>query len=96
MQKNMNAKQPPRADLKITDNEVKCRTGFPSLNSLLSYVFIVCDGDYAFILKRSSSLTWFEEWFMHLKYKWGRTLSPFWDAEKVYGSKRRVLMRVVA
>jgi hypothetical protein len=92
----MNAKQPPSADLKITDDEVKCRTGFPSLNSLLSYVFIVCDGDYAFILKRSSSLTWFEEWFMHLKYKWGRTLSPFWDAEKVYGSKRRVLMRVVA
>ena len=96
MQKNMNAKQPPRVDLKITDDEIKSPTGFPSLNSLLSYVFIVCDGDYALILKRSSSLMWFEEWFMHLEYKWGRTLSRYWDAEKVYGAKRRVLMRVVA
>jgi hypothetical protein len=96
MQKNMNAKQPPRVDLKITDDEVKRRTGFPSLSGLLSYVFIVCDGDYALILKQSSSLTWFEEWFMHLEYKLGRTLSRYWDAEKVYGPKHRVLMRVVA
>jgi hypothetical protein len=82
MQKKMNANQPPRVDLKITDDEVKCRTGFNSLNSLLSYVFIMCDEDYALILKQSSSLTLFEEWFIHLEYKWGRTLSWYWDAEK--------------
>ena len=33
---------------------------------------------------------------MHLEYNWGRRFLQYWDAEKVYGPKHHVLMRVVA
>ena len=75
---------------------VKRRTGFPDLSGLLSYIFVVCNGGVSLISKRESSLTWFEEWFMHFEYKWGRTLNRYWDAMKVYGPKREILMKIVA
>ena len=57
----------PSVGLDVSDDEVKWRTGFPHLSGLLLYIFVVCDGDVALMLKRESSLTWFEEWFMHLE-----------------------------
>jgi len=33
---------------------------------------------------------------MHFEYKWGQTLSQYWDAEETYGPKRHILMKVVA
>jgi hypothetical protein len=36
---------------------------------------------------QESSLTWFEECFMHFEYKWGRTLTRYWDAKAVHGPK---------
>jgi hypothetical protein len=56
----------------------------------------VCDGDVALVLKRESSLTWFEEWFMHFEYKWGRTLTRYRDAKMIYGPKREILKKIVA
>ena len=92
----MVAHSPPQVDLTVRDDEVKRRTGFPTLSDLLLYVFVVCDGNVATVLKRTSSLTWFEEWFMHFEYKWGQTLTQYWDAEETYGPKRCILMKVVA
>jgi len=86
----------PIVDLKISDEEVKRRTGFPSLSVLLTYIFVVCDGDMMSIMKRNTSLTWFEEWFLHFEYKWGRTLARLWDAAVVYGPIRRDIQRAIA
>jgi hypothetical protein len=77
----------PTVGLDISDNEVKQRTGFPDLSGLLLYIFVVCDGDVALTLKQESSLTWFEEWFMHFEYKRGRTSTRYWDAKKGLWSK---------
>lgn len=67
----MNTSSEPKVDLTIDDDEVKRRTGFLSRDIMLIYIFIVCNGDVNVILSRSTSLTWFEEWFAHLEYKWG-------------------------
>jgi hypothetical protein len=48
------------------------------------------------MLRQESSLTWFEEWFMHSEYKWGRTLTRYWDTKKLYGPKQGILTRIVA
>ena len=86
----------PSVGLNVLDNEVEWRTGFLNLSGLLYCIFVVWDGDVALMLKRVSSLTWFEEWFMHFEYKWGRTLIRYWDATKVYGPKRGTLIKIVA
>jgi len=39
---------------------------------------------------------WFEEWFLHFEYKWGRTLARLWDAAVVYGPIRRDIQRAIA
>ena len=56
----------PIVDLTISDKEVFRRTGFASLSALLAYIFVVTNSDIDKILHRVSSLTWFEEWFLHL------------------------------
>mmetsp|Transcript_2837 Transcript_2837/g.5151 ORF Transcript_2837/g.5151 Transcript_2837/m.5151 type:complete len:263 (-) Transcript_2837:324-1112(-) len=92
--RNMTADQLPVADLNLSDDEVQRRTGFPTLFALLTYLFIVCDGDVELLQQRNSSLTWFEEWFMHFEYKWGRTLTRLWDVEKLYGPNRHIIGKV--
>ena len=90
------ARDPPKVDLSISDDEVKRRTGFPGLQTLLAYIIIVCNGDISIVLERNTSLTWFEEWFLHFEYKWGRTLTRLWDIEKAYGPNRRFVRRLIA
>jgi hypothetical protein len=58
--RTMAAHSPPQVDLTVRDDEVKRRNGFPTLSSLLLYVFVVCDDNVASVLKRASPLTWFE------------------------------------
>jgi len=55
----------------ISDGEVKCRTGFISKFVLLAFVFIVCNGDTDLVMKRETSLTWFEEWILYFQWIWG-------------------------
>ena len=75
----------PIVDLRMRDSEVKRRTGFRSKEVLLSYIFVVCDGDIKTVQMRSSSLTWFEEWFMHFEHEWGRTTTRWEDVIAVFG-----------
>ncbi len=75
--RKMNVHNTPSVGLEVTNDEVKRRTGFPDLSGLLLYIFVVCNGDISLIMKQESSLTWFEEWFMHYEYKWGRTLNRY-------------------
>ena len=64
----------------IADDEIKRRTGFPTEGAMLAYVFIVCNGDAQLVRQRCSSLTWYEEWFFHFEFEWGRTLTRWIDA----------------
>lgn len=75
----------PVVTLHISRSEVKRRTGFSNIKVLLTWIFIACNGDIDKISHRSSSMTWFEEWFMHFEYEWGRSLTRHEDVAAVYG-----------
>jgi len=79
------SKLQPTITLDISDDEVQRRTGFPTKQHLLSYIFIVCDGDINLITRRQTVLTWLEAWFMHFEFKWGRTIPRLQDAAALYG-----------
>jgi hypothetical protein len=62
---------------KINDKKVKLHTGFPSLLTLLGYVSVICGGNIDTIQSSSSTLTWFEEWYIFFQVVYGRS-SPRW------------------
>ena len=94
--RNMSADKMPIVTLNLSDAEVKRRTGYPTMASFLSYLFIVCDGDITLLEQRNSSLTWLEEWFMHFEYKWGRTTARIWDVSKEYGPNSRDVEMIIS
>ena len=78
--KKMTANIPPRVAPGVADDEIKRRTGFPTEGAMLSYIFTVCNGEIELVQQRHSSLTWYEEWFFHFEFVWGRTLTRWVDA----------------
>jgi hypothetical protein len=78
----------PVVMLGMSDEEVKRLTGFPDEEGLLAYIFVICNGDINTINIRSSSLTWYEEWFLHCEYQWGRALTRVSGVKAVDGAKR--------
>ena len=80
----------------ISDREVKRRTQFKSLNDLMSFIFLVCNGDVLVMTKTSSVLTWFEEWFFFFEMMWGRTIVRWVDAasDNHYGIQSQYLRDV--
>lgn len=85
----------PNVLLGVSDKEVRRRTGFPNKSALLLYIFVVSDGDINIIMKRKSSLTWFEEWFLHFEYLWGKSLTRLPDVENTYGIGRSTVEEVI-
>ena len=85
----------PKVTLDVSDAEVHRRTGFSTKEHLLSYIFVVCNGDIAKIMKRSTVLTWFEEWFAHFEYKWGRTVSREIDLKAAWGPHDKWIMEMI-
>ncbi|KAL9182228.1 hypothetical protein ACHAXT_012880 [Thalassiosira profunda] len=72
--------QPPKVLLRdtetgqrIDEDEVKRRTGFDSLNTLLAYIILINNGDVDRIRRRHSPLTWFEEYFLFFEWKMNET-----------------------
>ena len=61
------------------DKEIKRRTGFASERMLLAFIAIVCDGNIQKIKKRTSVLTWYEEWYLFFEFMWGRTKTRWID-----------------
>lgn len=90
------ADEPPSVHLGMSDKEVKRRTGFPCEKALLSYIFVVCNGDIDTIKKRQTSLTWYEEWFLHREYSWGKSLTRIEDVTATFGIYDRDVRRVIA
>ena len=80
-----------------SDNEIKRRTNFRSEKELISFVLIVCNGDWDVLTRTASGImTWYEEWFFYFEFCWGRTLTRWEDAasEKNYGLNIEYLMYV--
>ena len=93
--KKFAADSDPSIYLGMPDEEVKRRTGFPSEMALLAYIFIVCNGDINLIKKRATSLTWYEEWFLHFEYIWGKSLTRLEDVRKTFGVAKRYIDDVI-
>jgi hypothetical protein len=74
--------------------EVKRRTGFRDLPSLLSYVAVVCGGDISLMVDTASKLTWLEEWTIYFEMSYGRSLIRFCDYIKSYDSSVNPVRRV--
>lgn len=85
----------PSIYLGMPDDEVKRRTGFSSEMALLAYIFIVCNGDINLIKKRATSLTWYEEWFLHFEYIWGKSLTRLEDLSKTFGVAKRYIDDII-
>ena len=92
--RNCASHQPPGVCLSVSDNEVKRKTGFPSLSSLLAYIIVVCNGDFDRIRERMSPLTWFEEWFRYFEWKWHQTCRRQEDCESEWGIEHRYVNKV--
>ena len=86
----------PVIRLGMPDKEIKRRTGFPTESVLLLYIFVVCNGDVEIISKRQSSLTWYEEWFLHFEYKWGKSLTRLEDVHKTFGPNVHVIESIIS
>jgi hypothetical protein len=69
-----------RIGTNLPAKEVKRRTGFEDIASLLAFVTVVCDGDFEVMKKCVSiDLTWLEEWFLYFERIWGRSAMRFVD-----------------
>ena len=78
----------------LTDDEVTRRTGFRNKAMLLSYILLVCNGNFDKMTTTLTSLTWFEEWFLYLEVHWGRTLSRWIDAGKSIGKDDKLARNI--
>lgn len=89
---------------RITAKEVKRRTSFEDVESLLAFLAIICNGDIEKVCETASCLTWFEEWMMYAEYIWGKTGTRWEDiahnyrvcettARKVVGHKKALILK---
>lgn len=80
--------------LHTSDKEVKRCTGFNSMSSLLSYVAVVCDGDFCAMKRTRSQMTAFEEWYLYFEIVWGKSCARWIDFESKYKASARTIVRV--
>ena len=85
----------PKVTLDISDAEVQRRTGFKTKNHLLMYIIVVCNGDFDKIVEGGTVLTWFEKWFAHFEFKWGRMCARQVDFEVTYGPHRKNMQLMI-
>jgi hypothetical protein len=79
---------------RATDKRVHLQTGFPSLIAMLGYISILCGGDINEIKLSSSTLPWFEEWYVFFEFLHGRS-SPRWaDMADKYNLSEVTLRKV--
>jgi hypothetical protein len=79
---------------RATDKRVHLQTGFPSLMTMLAYVSILCNGNIHIMSSSSSTLTWFEEWYVFFEVQYGRS-NPRWaDLADKYNLSEVTLRKV--
>ena len=64
----------------LSDKEIKRRTGFCSEHDMLVYICIICNGQIEMMVRTSTALSWFEEWFFFFELKYGRSCGRWEDA----------------
>jgi hypothetical protein len=64
----------------LNDFIVHAQTGFVSKVAMLGYIAILCKGDINEITTSSTTLTWFEEYYLFFEVLYGRSLSRWVDA----------------
>ena len=83
----------PSTKISTVHNEkkdVKRKTGFKDVETLLAYAIVVCNGDLNLLRNRCSILTWFEEWVLYFEWSYGysnirlRDLVGEWGIDKTY------------
>ncbi|HSN65142.1 MAG TPA: hypothetical protein VLS94_00795 [Fusibacter sp.] len=79
----------------ISDSEVKDCTGFDSLTMLLQYIVVVSNGSVDAMLSTNTSMSWFEEWYFFFEVIWGKTITRWTDAERIYKVSKKRLLNVV-
>ena len=81
-------------EMEKDDSDIKRRTGFTSLSHLLAYVITVYNGDHDLMIRKTTTLTWLEEWMFFFEYLWGKTLTRWWDASVNMKSNKDSLMKI--
>ena len=80
----------------MSDLDVSKRTGFKTVNDMLTYIAIVCNGDFDLIIQQMSVLTWFEEWMFFFELLKGKSFD--WDSgeheDRGYGICQKPLRKV--
>jgi hypothetical protein len=87
--------QPTFTPFSISNGAVKARTGFVSMFSLLSFVVVVCNGDVVQMMKKESSMTWFEEWFLFFQWERGHKSTPLTLLQDYFKMSKSTICRVL-
>jgi hypothetical protein len=85
----------PLVNLNISAKEIKRRTSFNNIDSLLAFIFVVGNGDVLKIKERVSSLTWFEEWFLYLEYQNMRSVTRYDDVMATWLIDRESVVAII-
>ena len=86
---------PVRKLNKLTPKEISRLTGFHDLKMLLSYVGLICDGDFNNMTRTVSSMTWLEEWMLCLEFLWGHCMQRLADYESTYNCRIKTIRKVI-
>jgi hypothetical protein len=78
----------------IDDDEVHSCTGFSSLASLIAFIVVLSNGDMEEMTKTTTSLTWFEEWFLYFERIWGKRITRWTDCKQKYKISQRTCRRI--
>jgi hypothetical protein len=90
----LSAEKPPTVLPSMAASEVKRRTGFCDVSTLLAYVIVVCNGDFDRMRQKRTSLTWFEEWFLYFEWKYHITNVRQQDMEVAWGIEKKLITQV--
>jgi hypothetical protein len=64
---------------------VRLQTCFPLLIVLLGFISVVCHGQTEEMIHCTTSLTWFEEWYLYYEVLHGKSLGRWFDVSDKYG-----------
>ena len=71
----------------LSDSDIHRRTGFFTEKQMLAFIIIVCNGDIDEIGRKSTSLTWYEEWLFYFEWIAHKSVSRWVDAAATWNKK---------
>lgn len=80
---------------KLTLNEVSRLIGFHDLKMLLSYVVVICDGNFDNMTCAIWSMMWLEECFLSLEFLWGHCIQRLTNYESTYICPTKTVWNVI-